>query len=134
MEIAVWDTYVEQASGEVLHFDILVAAGLNDPAAVYRYGKEYLASIGSEGKELTTEQCRFCHVEEPGEDVVRAVRTQGYYILRMDDIPARLPPDAGRRDLALHLRGHYPAFRFGDLRGLSADDLREIISKIEDGK
>src|SRR5690606_30827444 len=99
---------------------------LNDPAAVYRYGEEYLASLGMKGRELTTEQCRFCHVEDPGEDVIRTVRSQGYYILRMDDIPAQLPEDPQRRGLVLHLRAHHPAFRFADLRGLGAGDLREI--------
>jgi len=130
MKIAVWDTYVKRKNGTVLHFDILVPESQIDSDTIYRYGTEYLASIGEDASGLSAEQCRFCHVEEPAEEAVRSINQKGYYILEMDEIPASLPENPTRRDIILHLRGHYPNYRFANFRGVSDDEIKSLLQAL----
>jgi Domain of unknown function (DUF2024) len=127
MSVAVWDTYVKKQDGSVMHFDILVPSTLKDALTIYQYGKEYLATKNEPGARLDTEECRFCHVEDAGADVKAAIQARGYYILEMDDIPATLPANPTRRDLVMHLRGHYAQYRFADLRGKTEDELKSLL-------
>lgn len=127
MEVAVWDTYVKQPDGSVLHFDILVPASLKDANTIYRYGRQYLAGKNLSEATLDTDECRFCHIEAATPAMLEAIEKQGYYMVEMDTIPATLPPNPTRRDLILHLRGHSPRHRFADLRGKSEDELKKLI-------
>ncbi len=64
MKVAVWDTYVTRKDGRIMYFDIIVPEDLKDVDKILEYGREYLQSKGEEGQPLTTNECRFCHVEE----------------------------------------------------------------------
>lgn len=133
MKTAVWDTYVKKKDGTVLHFDILVPENLNDSEIIFQYGEEYLKSIGENSSEITSEQCQLCHVEVPGEEVIRAISEKGYYILEMDEIPASLPDNPSRRDKILYLRAHFPEYRFANFRGVPDDEIENLLYTIIKG-
>ncbi len=127
MSVAVWDTYVKKRDGSVMHFDIIVPSTLKDAATIHRYGGEYLASAGEAGAKISTEECQFCHIENPSEDMQAAIDDKGYYILEMDDVPASLPDNPTRRDLVLHLRAHDARYRFANLQGKTPAELQSLI-------
>jgi hypothetical protein len=83
MQVAVWDTYVTKKSGEVMHFDIIAPREINDSGVIYQYGREYLKTKGQEGQPLTSEECRFCHVEEASPVIKDSIEAKGYYIAEM---------------------------------------------------
>jgi hypothetical protein len=83
MTIAVWDTYVDRLDGRTMHFDILVEE--NEPFdTVRRHGVAYLQDKPVETASLTTEACRFCHVEQASPAVEQAIEDKGYAIVELD--------------------------------------------------
>ena len=84
MQVAVFDTYVRTTSGVLMHFDILVPINI-EPKQVYAYGRAYLDLKGVEYSQLSTNECRFCHIEQAGELVVDSIERQGYFILELDN-------------------------------------------------
>lgn len=83
MEVAVYDTYVSKKDGSVMHFDILVSDEVASKEQVYQFGRQYLATKGQAGQSLAAKECRFCHIEEPTQEVVDVINAQGYYIIEM---------------------------------------------------
>lgn len=129
MQVAVWDTYVKSHSGEVLHFDIIVSQEIKEANAIYQFGTQYLNSINETDHDLSINECQFCHIEEPTMEMVAAIQKNGYYILEMDAIPKSLNTDASRRDKIMYLKGHYPKHRFQNFKGISEDDVNQMILK-----
>lgn len=84
MSIAVWDTYVQRQDGRKMHFDILVSATETDAGNVFAYGNDYLKQKGIEGTLLSSEECRFCHIEQGTEEQVAAIQSLGYAIIEME--------------------------------------------------
>ncbi|WP_064967475.1 DUF2024 family protein [Tenacibaculum ovolyticum] len=84
MKISVYDTYVQKNNNTVMHFDILVEESktLEDAIA---FGKEYLASKKLSDKQLTTNECKFCHMETAPNEVKEVVLRDGYYIIEMEN-------------------------------------------------
>ena len=84
MKVSVYDTYVTKGNGTLMHFDILVEENVsaND---VYKYGKEYLASKKVVKTELTTKECKFCHIEKAPENVEKLINEKGFYIIEMEN-------------------------------------------------
>jgi Domain of unknown function (DUF2024) len=85
MKVAVWDTYVTKKDGSIMHFDILAPAEIEDSLTIYKYGGEYLKSKDQAGQTLTSEQCRFCHLETMRPQWEAAIKSQGYYIIEMEN-------------------------------------------------
>jgi hypothetical protein len=83
MNVAVWDTYVDRPDGRTMHFDILVETDTSFET-VRRYGAEYLADKGVIDDTLTTDECRFCHVEAASDETVRAINDRGYAIVELE--------------------------------------------------
>lgn len=83
MQVAVYDTYVTKKDGSIMHFDILVPDVVTNKEMVYKFGHEYLATKAQAGQPLTAEECRFCHIEQPTEDMLEVISAQGYYIIEM---------------------------------------------------
>lgn len=83
-EVRVWDTYVTKKDGQVMHFDIIAPASIQEASTIYDYGKAYLKQKGQEGQPLTAQQCQFCHIAQlqPAWEV--AIQQQGYFILEME--------------------------------------------------
>ena len=81
MELQVFDTYVKGKNGEI-HIDILVPKG-KDINFALDSGKKFLKTINEEGAELTTKECRFCHITDASEIHQKEVETQGYAIIKM---------------------------------------------------
>lgn len=129
-EVAVWDTYVKKKDGSVLHFDIIVPASLQNADQIYQFGATYLLAKNEPDGVIESEACQFCHIESPGEDVLSDIERQGFYILEMEDIPAQLPDSPTRRDMILHLRAHYPDFRFADFKGKSMEEVQALFDSL----
>lgn len=127
IKVAVWDTYVKRANGAVLHFDIIVPDHIKDAATVHAFGQEYLAQSGEVNRVITTQECQFCHIEEPSSEIMNAIAEKGYYILKMEVIPESLPSSPTRRDLILHLRAHDPNWRFADFGEKSEEEIRLML-------
>jgi Domain of unknown function (DUF2024) len=85
MPVAVWDTYVTKKDGTVMHFDIIAPSEIKDPAVIYKYGLEYLKEKGQENQPLSSEECRFCHIEKDREQWSDSVRERGYFIFEMEN-------------------------------------------------
>lgn len=127
MKVAVWDTYVKKQNGDVLHFDIIVPEDQKDETMIYSYGKKHLAVAGEATSPLSIKECRFCHVEEPTEEMYKSISEDGYYILELENIPAQLQQNASRRDIILYLRGHFEEYRFADFKGKSEEEVKAML-------
>lgn len=86
MNCDVFDTYVTKTDGQLMHFDIIVPSG-TDTLTVLGFGQQYLAQVGAQSSQVTTDQCRFCHVEQATPEMASAIDQQGYYILPMEGCP-----------------------------------------------
>ena len=84
MKVSVYDTYVSKENGSIMHFDILVEENVS-VENVYQYGKEYLAQKKVSNTELTTNECRFCHIEKAPKKVEDAIKGNGFYIIEMEN-------------------------------------------------
>ncbi|MEX6626318.1 DUF2024 family protein [Tenacibaculum salmonis] len=85
MEIAVWDTYVKRKDGKTMHFDILVPNALTDKEIIFGYGKSYLKTKTFETLQLTSNECKLCHMEEAPEAIIEDIEEEGYYIIEMEN-------------------------------------------------
>jgi hypothetical protein len=124
MKVDVWDTYVTKKDGNVMHFDIIVPDSVKDRGVVYQFGKAYLASKNEGDSLLDTDECQFCHIEEPTLEMIKSIETKGYFILEMEEIPVILPENPTRRQLILHVRAFHKAYRFASFVGKSMEDIQ----------
>lgn len=85
MKVSVWDTYVKRNDGNIIYFDILVPSSVTDEKVVFNFGNEYLNSKSISGYQISTKECRFCHIEEAGEIVEKQILNQGYFIIEMEN-------------------------------------------------
>jgi hypothetical protein len=127
MKVDVWDTYVTKNDGNVMHFDIIVPENIKDRGMVYQFGKAYLASKNESGSHLDTDECQFCHIEEPTVEMLESIENKGYFILEMEEIPVVLPENPTRRQLILHLRAFHKAYRFASFVGKSMEDVQFLL-------
>lgn len=84
MNIAVWDTYLARQDGRRMHFDILVPATETDAARVFAFGNDYLQRKAIAGTLLSSEECRFCHIEQGTGEQLADIRKSGYAIIEME--------------------------------------------------
>jgi hypothetical protein len=84
MKVAVYDTYVPIQNGVIMHFDILVVENTS-VEDVYKYGKEYLIQKGIPNTKLTTQECKFCHIEKAPIEIENAIHKKGFYIIEMEN-------------------------------------------------
>ncbi|QHI39338.1 hypothetical protein IMCC3317_47480 [Kordia antarctica] len=85
MKVSVWDTYIKREDNRVMHFDILVPSNLTDEQKIFSFGADYLQSKSVKGKELTTKECKFCHIETASDEIVAAIEQKGYFIIEMEN-------------------------------------------------
>jgi len=85
MKIAVWDTYVKRENGKIMHFDILVPSEIKDQQTVFNFGKDYLQSKFIKAEQLTAKECRLCHIEQATEEIITAIKQNGYSIIEMEN-------------------------------------------------
>lgn len=84
MKVAVYDTYVPKQNGTIMHFDILVVE--NTPINhVYKYGEEYLIQKKISNTKLTTQECKFCHIEKAPIEIENAINKNGFFIIEMEN-------------------------------------------------
>ncbi|RIA11071.1 uncharacterized protein DUF2024 [Flavobacteriaceae bacterium MAR_2010_72] len=85
MNIAVWDTYVKRDNDKTMHFDILVPSEMKDEQTIFDYGKQYLKSKPFQTGQLTTNECRFCHIEQANKEIIETITKNGYSIIEMEN-------------------------------------------------
>lgn len=85
MKVSVFDTYVPRKDGRTMHFDILVPDSETDLDKIFGYGKKYLEEKGENGQPLTSQECRFCHIEAASEKVMEDIGRQGFHIVEMEN-------------------------------------------------
>ena len=83
MKIAVWDTYVKRMDGNVMHFDILVDANLEDKERIFEFGRNYLTTKNFSTEGIKARKCQFCHIEEATEEIKNDIETKGFFIIEM---------------------------------------------------
>ncbi len=134
MRLAIWDTYVSRDDGSVLHFDVVVPESHSNWAEVLKAACGYAAGRGIPDVRVTAEECRFCHWEDPDPVHLDAINEHGFAIIPLEDIPAELPEQPTRREMILHLRGHYPQYRFADFRQVSTEQVLQRIKEVGHGQ
>ena len=85
MKIAVWDTYVEKEDGDIMYFDILVPDTSTNEQTIFNFGKNYLETKPFQIIQLTSNECRLCHVEQATEEMISAIEKNGYSIIEMEN-------------------------------------------------
>lgn len=127
MQVAVWDTYVKKEDGHVLHFDVIVPETQKNADKILGYAQRHCHDQGVVNPSITTDECQFCHLEAPSEEMVRNIEAQGHFILEMDEIPATLPDNPSRREVILYLRAHCPEYRFDNFKGKSLEEVLKML-------
>ncbi|MCX7550416.1 DUF2024 family protein [Xanthomarina sp. F2636L] len=84
MKVSVWDTYVQREDGNIMHFDILVPSSLSKEETIFNYGKTYLESKPFKTGKLTASECKFCHIEQATDSMIKAIEKVGFYIIEME--------------------------------------------------
>jgi hypothetical protein len=84
MKVSVWDTYVKRNDGLTMHFDILVPSSLNEEEKVFDFGNTYLNSKPFKTKELSTKECKFCHIEQATPKIIEDINKNGFSIIEME--------------------------------------------------
>lgn len=85
MKISVWDTYVSRKDGLVMHFDILVPSENVDASKVFGYGNLYLESKPFKVGNISTNECKYCHIEQASQEVIDEISKNGFSIIEMDN-------------------------------------------------
>jgi hypothetical protein len=85
MKVSVYDTYVTRKDGKKMHFDILVPQTEKNIDSVIEFGKRYLASKAMLDCKLTTEESKFCHIENSVPKVNDDILAKGYSIVEMEN-------------------------------------------------
>ena len=86
MQCAVYDTYVTKRDSAMMHFDIIVPHDTPFDKVI-GFGKKYLDRVGQAGQKITTQECKFCHIEKVSPEIEDTIHSQGYYILAMQGCP-----------------------------------------------
>ncbi|KGJ91680.1 DUF2024 family protein [Colwellia psychrerythraea] len=81
MQIHIYDTHVHTASGQYIHFDVLVNS--DNVNQVDRYAKQYLASLGIQIDSIKQSRCNFCHSEAANPEVQNNITNHGHSIIRL---------------------------------------------------
>ena len=85
MKVAVWDTYVTKKDDSIMHFDIIAPVEIKDTTIIYSYGKEYLKTKNQEGRPLTSEESKCCHIETVKSNWEDEITSKGYFIYEMEN-------------------------------------------------
>lgn len=85
MKVAIWDIYVSGSNGKKMHFDIVVPEDLKEEKIVFSYGKDFLKEKQVKSMELSTRECRFCHIEEASEEIIKDIKAKGYHIIEIEN-------------------------------------------------
>ena len=85
MKVSVWDTYVQREDKKIMHFDILVSSELKNEQIIFDYGKEFLKSKTFQTGDLSSKECKFCHIEQASNDIINSINTNGFHIIEMEN-------------------------------------------------
>lgn len=90
MNVDIYDTYALTGDGRRIHFDVFLPAGCGNRCdeQAAEIARAWLSSIGLPPQQITLEQCRYCHSEAVTAKVSEQLKTQGWFVLPMEDCPA----------------------------------------------
>jgi Domain of unknown function (DUF2024) len=84
MNVAVWDTHVKKKDNGLMHFDIIVPMDITNADEIYAFGHLYLSEKQKTGSILSSNECKFCHIENASEQIILSIKQKGYFILEME--------------------------------------------------
>lgn len=87
MKLDVFDTYITQANGEQMHFDVLLSQGSTRQQAE-TYAIQWLESIKIQTDNIHLDRCNFCHSEAANPEIERIISRDGYAILQLEGCPS----------------------------------------------
>ena len=85
MKVAVWDTYVKREDGSTMHFDILVPSQETNEQTIFGFGMHYLKTKPFQTNQLSSNECRLCHIEHATEEMITEIAKDGYSIIEMEN-------------------------------------------------
>ena len=86
MKVSVWDTYVKRVDGKLMHFDILVSSNLNNEQTILNFGNHYLKNKPFKTNQLTSNECRLCHVEQATEAMISSIEKKRLFHYRNGEL------------------------------------------------
>jgi hypothetical protein len=86
MTVYVYDTRVRTQDGRYLRFDVLIDR--NDLQFAQSCARLFLAEQHIEHRDITLNDCRFCHVEPSNPKIVEAIFRQGFFTLKLQGCEA----------------------------------------------
>lgn len=78
-KVAIWDTYITEQNGNVLHFDIVVPEETEE-SKVKKYLEEFIKQKGISGN-INSSKCSFCHIEKATDEQENSILKHGFYII-----------------------------------------------------
>ena len=85
MEVAVWDTYVKRDDGKIMHFDVLVPSDVKEENFVFDFAKQYLQKKPFKTNQISSNECKFCHIEQATQEMLINIKANGYSIIEMEN-------------------------------------------------
>ena len=85
MKVSVWDTYVKRENNVIMHFDILVPSDFKNEEIIFKYGTSFLKTKPFYTGQLTSKECKFCHIEQATDNIIEHINKKGFYIIEMEN-------------------------------------------------
>lgn len=85
MKVAVWDTYVQRTTGQIMHFDVLVPTELTDAEQIIGFANKYLRGKSFSVEEVKSDKCLFCHVEQANDEIRSKISEHGFFIVELEN-------------------------------------------------
>ena len=85
MKVSIWDTYVKRENDAIMHFDILVPVDLKNEETIIKYGTSFLKAKSFNTGELTSKECKFCHIEQATIAIINEIQNKGFSIIEMEN-------------------------------------------------
>ena len=71
--------------GKIMHFDILVPSNLEDKSVIFNFGHLYLKDKSFKTNDITTQICKFCHIEQATPQIIEDINLKGFSIIEMEN-------------------------------------------------
>jgi hypothetical protein len=84
MKVTVWNIHAVKKDEGIIHFEIVVPAGLKNIALVYNYSNEFFKSKDLEVDLLSSVECSILHWKDATHEIILEVKKKGYYIIEID--------------------------------------------------
>lgn len=88
----IYDCYINTPEYGKMHFDLLVEQGVSNARHAVEFARQWLSSIGVQldGLAFSLDHCSYCYSclgHEAGEEIHKAIASQGFYIVPLEGCP-----------------------------------------------